>query len=112
MTKLAEELMQSGTVKAPKHVHIKNDYGHVDQDCIRISHGAGEQVVWFHHGSSEARIAFDKNGSPFAQSEFLVPSGQSTPSGDPTVEPDGDRLYRYSVHGGAGVNDPVVIIDK
>jgi len=110
MTKLAEEFTPPGTAKAHKNVQIKNDHGQVDLDCIRISHRAGEQVKWSHHGAHEARIVFDE-GSPFQQSTFIVQAGKSISSGLPTVKPDPHKLYKYSVHGCEGVNDPAVIID-
>src|SRR5947209_14749240 len=73
-------MAQEGTGPAfaanSKHVQIKDDKGQVDQDSVRLSKKAGEEVAWSARGVLGATIVFGTpDGSPFEQTIFHVPAG-------------------------------------
>ncbi|HSM86480.1 MAG TPA: hypothetical protein VLT16_10030 [Candidatus Limnocylindrales bacterium] len=95
-----------------KHVHIKNSFGHVDQDEVTISKDGGEEVVWWANGNERAEIDFDPKDTPFASAHFDVPANHRVNSGPAVVGPDEKRKYKYTVKGPAGPHDPAVIIQR
>jgi hypothetical protein len=98
---------------AARGVHITSDDGQVDQATVRIRKSAQEEVTWFAHGAQTATIVFaSRDGSPFQESVYHVPTGGSVSSGPIKGAAQYNKPYKYSVVGPGGVNDPEVIIDR
>ena len=94
--------------KAGHHVHAGDD-GRVDNDEVHVSKSAQEQVTW--HSDKKAIITFSSpDGSPFAEMTFHVPAGGSVSSGPAKPAAEHNKVYKYTVVGEKGVNDPRVII--
>ncbi|HEY6970041.1 MAG TPA: hypothetical protein VJA94_12615 [Candidatus Angelobacter sp.] len=99
----------------PQNIKLTDDKGGVDRNSVTIAGpGAGGgpgSVTWFSNRHSQATIVFDKGqGSPFACDTFYVPAGGSVSSG-PAVSGSAGTSFGYTVHGQAGHNDPVIVVD-
>jgi hypothetical protein len=86
----------------------------VSSPTVYLSKGKGEEVEWFSREEAFT-VRFDKNGTPFHDSEFFVPKNGSVGSGPIAVKVNnktGDR-YSYSIIDANGVTlDPDVIIKE
>lgn len=107
-------------------IGIDKDKKAVDHETIMISKKAKHEAEWFcHQPEVSMLIRFPKpdgnqySGSPFADSEFLIPGGGSVLSGPPRDDaPIG--VYKYDVYvidptskqpGTKPLLDPKIIIE-
>lgn len=95
---------------APLPMHVRRNFWigidkvtkHADLDPLELSKRARQEVEWFcHQRDSSLFIRFPKaggmyRGSPFSESEFVIPKGGSVLSGPPINEADG--IYKYDVY--------------
>ncbi|HEU5415259.1 MAG TPA: hypothetical protein VFW31_15940 [Candidatus Angelobacter sp.] len=98
------------TAATVKKVGITDDHGHVDENEIHLSRGAGDAVEWVPMNGKESTVAFrSSKGSPFQDKVFHVPAHGNSPTA--TLRKDAEiGEYKYDVIGEKGQNDPVVII--
>jgi hypothetical protein len=93
-----------------RHVRIIHPSGEVDIPSVSISKSGGEHLTWFAHKDHGATIRFGSaDKSPFHESVFRVPAGESITSGP--IRPEAEhKEYKYDVITENGVVDPQVII--
>ncbi|HKT52554.1 MAG TPA: hypothetical protein VJV96_19785 [Candidatus Angelobacter sp.] len=98
------------TAATVKKVGITDDHGHVEEDKIHLSRGAGEAVEWVPMNGKKSTVVFrSSKGSPFQDKVFHVPADGNSLTA--TVRNDAATgEYKYDVIGEKGENDPVVII--
>jgi len=78
----------------------------VDKEKVKVSQGKGDYVEWKCAGKKNFVVAFTKE-TPFKEWYFYPGKNRSGP---PTVDPDSQKQYKYTVLADGTVLDPIVII--
>jgi|SRR6267154_2169603 len=93
-----------------KPIHISKDDGTADDQ--KLSKKLSEQARWISDTGHRSIIFFNKDGSPFDETEFHVPAGGEVISGPLKTDVDKGDEFHYTIVGTAGTTDPVIIIDN
>ena len=93
-----------------KPIHISKDDGTANDQ--RLSKGLLEQARWISDTGNRSIIFFNKDGSPFGDTEFHVPAGGEVISGPLRTGVHKGDEFHYTIVGTAGTSDPVIIIDN
>ncbi len=93
-----------------KPIHISKDDGTANDQ--RLSKGNAEQARWISDTGKKSIIFFNKDGSPFDDTEFHVPAGGEVLSGPLKSSVKAGDQFNYTVVGTKGTTDPVIIIDN
>jgi hypothetical protein len=102
--------------KAIKEVLVKTNAGSVppEQEAVILSRGAGDTIRWLSGCDQAAVIVFATNdGSPFRERMFRLKAKGSVHSGPllkKSRQSRGVQVYKYSIMGSAGNNDPIIIV--
>jgi hypothetical protein len=94
-------------------IKVTDDSGKVEsgKEAVILSVRNGDTVRWVSDCKSDCTIVFSSNdGSPFNDRVFTLRSGGNIDSGAISRRQGGVGVYKYSVMGSTGNNDPIIIV--
>ncbi|HUQ49575.1 MAG TPA: hypothetical protein VM056_02585 [Terriglobales bacterium] len=101
---------------AKKQVVVKSNVGSVEagQEVIILSRETGDSVHWVSEAGKPAVIVFaSADGSPFRSRLFKLKAKGSVSSGPITRKSrrrNEVKVYKYTIMGAGGNNDPIIIV--
>lgn len=99
---------------AKTDIKVLSDSGAVEsgKEAVILSLKAGDEIQWVSDCSHDCMIVFAGNdGSPFKDKVFHLKAKGTVSSGPLTSRKQGGvGVYKYSVMGSQGNNDPIIIV--
>lgn len=99
---------------AKTDIRVTNDSGGVEpgKEAVILSLRANDEVRWVSDCDQDCMIVFSSNdGSPFKDKVFHLKAKRDVSSGPLSARKQGGvGVYKYSLMGGQGNNDPIIIV--